>query len=131
MDRPRLNIDDLYLTKQKMDINRLEIYNKLLLRIHKKIQTASKLREQSNFCSFVMPQVLIGYPNYNHKECLQYILNVLDEDGFKHKYIEPNLLLISWEHWIPSHVREQYKNKTGISIDKFGKKTKERNIFKI
>jgi hypothetical protein len=118
--KPQLNIDELYETKQKTDLNKLELYNKLLLKIHTKIKTASRQRNSDNFCSFVMPEILIGFPNYNLSECLVFIVDSLETNGFLTKYIHPNLLFISWNHWIPKYVREEYKKKTGISIDSMG-----------
>ena len=67
-----------------------------------------------------MPEVLIGYPNYNFEECLLYVISCLQRDGFLTKYIHPNLILISWRHVVPKYVRDEYKNKTGKVIDKFG-----------
>jgi|TARA_B110000483_G_C18114555_1_gene511080 hypothetical protein len=130
-DTPRINIDELYQTKQKIDLNRLELFNKLLKRIHIKIKHSSKQREQLNFCSFVMPEILIGYPNYNQAECLNYIISILEKDGFNCKYIHPNLLMISWNHWVPEYVRNEIKKKTGIQVDSYGnKKEKIYNPFK-
>jgi hypothetical protein len=126
MDVPRLNIEELYETKKKIDLNRVDIYNKLLSKIHTKIKTASRQRVQTNFCSYLMPEVLIGYPNYNFSECLNYIVDKLESDGFIYKYIHPNLLLISWNHWVPSYVREQIKKKTGIMVDSYGNEIKEK-----
>ena len=37
MNKPQLNIDELYDTKQKNDLNKLDLYTKLLLKIHTKI----------------------------------------------------------------------------------------------
>lgn len=120
MNVPRLNIEELYETKKKIDLNRLETYNKLLTKIHSKIKTASRQTIQTNFCSFVMPELLIGYPNYNFSECLNYIIDKLEVDHFLCKYIHPNLLLISWNHWVPSYVREQIKKNTGVAVDCYG-----------
>lgn len=118
--KPQINIDELYETKQKNDLNKLELYNKLLLKIHTKIKTASRQRNSDNFCSFVMPEMLIGFPNYNFSECLVFIVDSLETNGFLTRYIHPNLLFISWNHWIPKYVREEYKKKTGIAIDSLG-----------
>jgi len=126
MDFPRLNIEELYETKKKIDLNRLEIYNKLLSKIHSKIKIVSRQREQINFCSYLMPEILIGYPNYNFSECLNYVIDKLESDNFLCKYIHPNLLMISWNHWVPSYVREQIKKKTGISVDSYGNELKDK-----
>ena len=126
MDVPRLNIEELYETKKKIDLNRVDIYNKLLIKIHGKIKIASRQRQQNNFCSYLMPEILIGYPNYNFSECLNYIIDNLELDNFLCKYIHPNLLLISWNHWVPAYVREQIKKKTGVAVDCYGNEIKDK-----
>ena len=118
--KPQLNIDDLYETKKKNDLNKLELFNKLLVKIHTKIKTASRQRNSDNFCSFVMPEILVGFPNYNLSECLVFVVDSLETNGFLTRYIHPNLLFISWNHWIPKYVRDEYKKKTGIAIDSMG-----------
>ena len=119
-EEPRLNIDELYETKKKIDMTRLSIYVKLLKRIHTQIKMTSKMRENNQICFFVMPEVLIGYPNYDLSECLSYIIDRLNTDGFSTRYVHPNLLMICWSHWIPSYVRDEIKKKTGKEIDQYG-----------
>lgn len=132
MDDPHLNIDELYETKRKCDLNRVSIYTKLLNKIHTKIKTASKQRNSNQFCSFVMPEVLLGYPNYNFAECLNFILDRLDQDGFITRYIHPNLIFICWSHWVPGYVREELQKKTNLQVDSFGNtlEKKEKNVVK-
>jgi len=128
---PHINIDDLYETKKKNDLNRLEIYNKLLIKVHNRIKTASRMRNSENFCHFIMPEILVGYPNYKLSDCLVFIMDCLQKDGFLTRYVHPNLLFISWNHWIPVHVREEYKKKTGISINSYGESIqKDKSIVK-
>ena len=117
---PRLNIDELYETKQRIDLQKVNIFNKLLEKIHQRIKVASRQRNNNEFCYYVMPEVLVGYPNYNFDECLLYIISCLESDGFLTKYMHPNLILISWRHVVPKYVRDEYKKKTGKTVDKFG-----------
>ena len=126
-DIPHINIDDLYETKQRIDIQRVNLYNKLITKIHSKIRTASRQRNSKAFCHFVMPEVLIGYPNYNFQECLFYVIQVLKEDGFLVRYVHPNLLLISWNHWVPNYVRDEIYKKTGKRVDKFGNEIEDKS----
>jgi hypothetical protein len=119
-EEPRLNIDELYETKKKSNMNRLSIYIKLLKRIHTQIKMTSKMRENNQICYFVMPEVLIGYPNYDLAECLSFIINRLETDGFATRYVHPNLLMICWSHWVPSYVRDEIKKKTGKEINEYG-----------
>lgn len=131
VQKPSLNIDELYGLKQKKDLNRMKIYNKLINKIHNKIKYTSKLLKNEEFCSFLMPEVLLGYPNYNFKECLYFVLDNLKEDGFNVRYVHPNLLLIYWGHWIPSYVREQIKEKINIDVNQYGEKeNKTKSILK-
>ena len=65
---PRLNIDELYETKQKSDLQKVNIFNKLLEKIHYRIKVASRQRKNNEFCYYVMPEVLIGYPNYDFQK---------------------------------------------------------------
>ena len=44
-----LDIEELYETKQKIDLNRLKLYNNLLLRIHSKIKIASRQKRPNEF----------------------------------------------------------------------------------
>ncbi len=119
---PHLNIDELYERKKKSDLNRLEGFNNLLLKIHSKIKIISRQPNSINFCCYVIPEILIGYPNYDVGDCIGYITFRLNNDGFLTRYVHPNMLFISWDHWIPTYVREEYKRKTGIEIDQFGNK---------
>ena len=120
MDIPRINIDELYESKKKNNLTRLDIYNKLLIKVHNRIKTASRIKNNENFCTFLMPEVLIGYPNYNLEECLLFIIDKLQIDGFLTRYIHPNLLMISWNHWVPSYVRDEIKKKTGKQVNCYG-----------
>jgi hypothetical protein len=120
MDIPRINIDELYETKKKNNLTRLDIYTKLLIKVHNRIKTASRVKNNENFCTYIMPEVLIGYPNYNLDECLVYIIDKLQIDGFLTRYVHPNLLMISWNHWVPGYVRDEIKKKTGTQVNSYG-----------
>lgn len=117
---PRLDIDELYETKQRSDIQRVTTFNRLLEKVHERIKVASRQRVNNEFCYFVMPEVLIGYPNYDFEQCLLYILSCLKRDGFLTKYIHPNLVLISWRHIVPRYVREELRTRTGRNYDQYG-----------
>lgn len=141
MDIPRINIDELYETKKKNNLTRVDIYNKLLIKIHNRIKLSSRIKTNENFCTYIMPEVLIGYPNYNLEECLVFIIDKLQTDGFLTRYIHPNLLMISWNHWVPSYVRDEIKKKTGKEVNCYGevenksivkfndKEKKEKNVY--
>lgn len=118
----KLNLDELYEKKQQHDLHTISIYNKILNRIHLKIKVVSRTNITNQFCWFVIPEMMIGVPKYDHGACTAYIIDKLRENGFVIRYTHPNLLFISWKHWIPSYVRNEIKKKTGVVIDGYGNK---------
>jgi hypothetical protein len=123
----KVNIDELYEKKRKQDLNKLDLFNKILNRIHVKIKTISRQKVDEQACWFLVPETIIGVPRYDQAGCIAYLISKLQTNGFNVRYIHPNLLFISWNHWVPSYVRTEIKNKTGITLNEYGKKVEEEN----
>jgi hypothetical protein len=90
-----LDIKDLYSTINEKNIKRLEIYDNVLVKCHKRIKYNSSL--ERTYCFYQIPEFIIGVPLYRVTEMRTYIINSLKNNGFKIMYIEPNWLFISWE----------------------------------
>ncbi len=116
----KLNMDELYVKKQQQDLNVMNNYNKILVRIHNKIKYVSKQLINEQCCWYVVPEMMIGIPKYNHNDCTAYVIEKLRDNGFIVCYTHPNLLFISWKHWVPSYVRNEIKKKTGQLVDEYG-----------
>jgi len=121
----KINLDDLYEKKKQYDLHKLDLYNKILNRIHVKIKTISRQKIDEQFCWFVVPEVIIGVPKYDQGDCIGYLVQKLKDNGFAVKYYHPNTLFICWNHFVPSYVRTELKKKTGIVIDEYGNKINE------
>lgn len=121
----KLNIDDLYEKKKQYDLNKLALYNKILNRIHVRIKTTARQKIDEQFCWFLVPEVMIGVPKYDNALCIAYLLDKIKENGFNVRYIHPNTLFISWQHWVPSYVRTELKKKTGIVVDEYGNRVED------
>ena len=121
----KLNLDELYEKKREHDLRKLEVFNKILNRIHHKIKLTSRQKLDEQYCWFVVPETMIGIPKYDQGACIAYLLDKLKTNGFVCRYLHPNVLFISWKHWIPAYVRTELKKKTGQNIDGFGKFIKE------
>ena len=106
----KINLDDLYEKKREHDLSKLNIFNRLLGRIHNKIKLTSRQKHDEQFCWFVVPEMMIGVPKYDQGAAIAYIMDKLTNNGFVTKYIHPNLIFISWKHWIPHYVEEDKKN---------------------
>jgi len=121
----KLNIDELYEKKRQQDVNKLTLFNKILNRIHVKIKTVSRQKVDEQFCWFLVPETIIGVPRYDQAACIAYLIDKLNKNGFNVRYIHPNMLFISWMHFVPSYVRTELKKKTGIVVNEFGVKIDE------
>jgi hypothetical protein len=119
---PQLDLDELYEKKQKQDQQQLDLYNKILGRIHTRIKTVARQYKDQHYCWYVIPETIIGVSRYNQPGCIAYVFDQLQKNGFSVRYIHPNTLYICWHNWIPSYIRSEIKQKTGIEIDAFGKR---------
>ena len=116
----KLNLDELFEKKQIHDLATTKNYNAILNRVHNKIKLTSRQQIDSHYCWFVIPEVMIGVPKYDVATCISYVIGKLQENGFNVRYTHPNLLLISWQHWVPSYVRTEIEKKTGVKVDGYG-----------
>jgi hypothetical protein len=123
----KINIDELYEKKRHQDLSKLELFKKILNRIHVRIKTTARQNIEDKFCWFVIPEVIIGIPKYDQSACIAYIMDTLQTNGFQVRYFHPNTIFISWNHWVPSYVRTEIKKKTGIIINEYGEKIKNEN----
>lgn len=123
----KINLDELYDTKKEKDLQKLQVFNRILNRIHTKIKMTSRQKINSNFCWYIVPEVMLGIVNYDRVMCISYIIAKLEENDFQIRYTHPNLIFISWGHYIPTYVRTEFKKKTGISIDEHGNKKEDGN----
>lgn len=122
----KINLDDLFEKKREIAENKLQLYNKILNRIHAKIKLTSRQNQgKEQFCWYLIPEMMIGVSRYNVAECTGYILRKLRENNFVVRYTNPNLIFISWQHWVPGYVRQEYKKQTGHVIDGFGNEIDE------
>jgi hypothetical protein len=116
----KINIDDLYENKQKRDLKQISIFNKILNRVQKRIELTARNKRNDKHIWFVIPEYIFGEPIYDKADCIAYVITKLETDKFHIRYVHPNTLFVSWEHWIPSYGRAEFKKKTGLVMDEHG-----------
>ena len=124
--REKISLDELFTQDKSESHNKTKIYKKILQRVHNKIKLTSRQRNNMKCCWFVIPEFMLGLPKYDTGACTAYLMGKLEENGFIVKYTYPNLLFISWNHYIPDYERMAIKKEQGISIDGFGNIIKKR-----
>tara|TARA_B100000900_G_C20236208_1_gene575951 strand:- start:62 stop:490 length:429 start_codon:yes stop_codon:yes gene_type:complete len=90
-----LNINSLFEEQDKKVLNRLKLFDDILVQIHNKIKLNSK--NKTFYCTHQIPEFLIGKPLYKVEDLRKYLIDSLKRDKFDVLYIHPNLLFISWE----------------------------------
>jgi hypothetical protein len=116
----KINLDELYERKKAHDLAKLTLYNKILHTIHTKIKIVSRQKVDAQICWYVVPEFVLGAPRFDQASCISFLMEKLEKNKFCVKYIHPNLLLISWAHWVPTYIRQEFKRKTGLQMDEFG-----------
>ena len=116
----KINLDELFERKKLHDLATTQNYNTILNRVHNKIKLTSRQQIAEHYCWFIVPEVMIGVPKYDIGTCIAYVIDKLQQNGFQMRYTHPNMLFISWQHWVPAYVRAEIKKKTGVVIDGYG-----------
>lgn len=104
---PFLSPSELFEKQTKLDKIRLDIYNKILGTVHQKIRTVARLPNSTQMTHFDVPEWQPGYPRFDPKDCVLYLVWNLRLAGFKVVYIPSNRLLISWRDHSEQYFMEE------------------------
>ena len=88
LDKMQSNFDNKLLKKKK-------VYDKILIRIHSLMKESAT--NGKDMCMYVVPEIILGLPIYNLKECLVYIKDTFVNNGFKCVVCEPNIVFVFWK----------------------------------
>lgn len=119
LEPTKLNLDELYDDQINKRHYISDTYNIILKRIHAKIKNISRCREYNMLCWYVVPDLVFGRQKYDIGECISFLMNALIADGCKVRYIGPNLLCISWVHYVPKYARKKLKQQ-GVRVSDKG-----------
>jgi hypothetical protein len=90
-----LNLYDLKSVHSRRTKTKKEIYNKIFKKVCKKIKQYNN-QYFAKDCSYSVRSIQWGYPLFNVKYCIVYIMLQLKKKGFDVKYDPPNTIHISW-----------------------------------
>lgn len=120
-----VNIDDLFSKADKKAKHQLQLYTKILNRIHDHIRNFGRFAPNARQTAFDIPPILFGEVHYVLSDCVDFVMRQLEDNGFTVRFTGPNRVHISWAEWIPGYVRTEYYKQTGNRIDERGQVTVE------
>lgn len=95
MSNTKISLFDLYEIKKQKDNKINEAFNIILNGCNKKIISIAKLGGQKLY--YNIPPIIIGYPLYNYKVCVDYIIKSLQKSGLYVSILpNNNTIYISW-----------------------------------
>jgi len=111
------SITSLHEEKTLKESSKNDIFKIVLNKIIQKIIYTNKHTEQT-YIIFEIPKILIGYPQYDMKSCLLFIMNKLNENGYLVDFVDPFYLYIDWgstcktkQMNIKSNISSKHKDK--------------------
>jgi Family of unknown function (DUF5759) len=96
MSKPKIpSIDALQREKTVKDESKVEIFTVVLNKCIEKILYSNRHTDKT-YVIFEVPKILIGYPSYDMKSCILFLITQLSQHGYLVEFIEPFYLYIDW-----------------------------------
>lgn len=89
------SINSLHKEKFIKETSKIDIYNIVINKCVEKIVYTNRHTDKT-YIIFEIPKILIGYPNYDMKSCILFVINKLSQSGYMIEFIEPFYLYIDW-----------------------------------
>jgi hypothetical protein len=115
----KISIDQLFERKHAQDLKQISTFNKILNRVHRRIQITSR-HKRDRHVWFTIPEYIIGENVYSNPDCVAFVVAKLTKNGFFVRYFHPNTIFVSWDSYVPSYVRSEFKRRSGVTIDENG-----------
>lgn len=88
-------IEALRKEKDYKQTSREEMFKIVLNKCIEKVMYTNRFTDKT-FVIFEVPQILIGFPNYDMKMCILFLKTVLSQHGYIVEFIDPFYLYIDW-----------------------------------
>lgn len=110
-------IEDQHNIQQK----KLDVYNKILRKVFNKIELINKRKKTELI--YEVPNYIFGYPLYDNRTCMVFVISSLRKKGFYVKFNFPNILFISWKFLVQNSLKTvtynlMKKNDETVKINK-------------
>jgi hypothetical protein len=100
---PQLTLAELYSVQKQKQVARHDSYDRVLELCHRRVRTVATYGGMNSF--FEIPGMIIGYPLYNIRECMNYVIEAMRKSGFLVQILPPPHFAVMYISWEPSEVR--------------------------
>ncbi len=123
------SIDSLQKEKNSKENSKVDIFNIVLSKCIEKIVYTNRHTDKT-FIIFEVPKILIGYPQYDMRTCILFLISKLSAHKYLIEFIDPFYLYIDWgsvpssstktaSPSLPSSLPTQLKKQTHALLKKF------------
>lgn len=88
-----LRADELGTIIRKREARRDAAFKKVLAQTHARLRSAAKY---DVMCWVSVPEMVLGEVQYDHKECVDFVVSSLKNGGFNVRVYEPGTLFVYW-----------------------------------
>jgi hypothetical protein len=89
------SINSLHKEKSVKEEGKFEIFNIVLNKCIEKIVYSNRHTDKT-YVIFEVPKILIGYPMYDMRSCILFLMAKLSQHGYLVEFMEPFYLYIDW-----------------------------------
>lgn len=110
-----MDIYKLIKKKEKKQDYKDELFNKILLQCHRRIEYCSNSGDLYGI--FTIPNYVIGYPLFDKRECCDFLTKNLNSNGFKVQTFNDEYIYITWAHIYLSYKEDKDKEKKLLDFE--------------
>lgn len=110
-----MDINKLLKKKEKKQDYKNELFNKILLQCHRRIEYCSNTGDL--YAIFTIPNYVIGYPLFDKRECNNFLTMNLSSNGFKIQSFNDEYIYITWAHAYICYKENQEKEKNLLNYE--------------
>ena len=100
---PLLNLQELYNLKKKKDQHKNITFDKIIEQCHRRIRNIAQHGGMNTF--YEIPGLLIGYPLYNIRDCMEYVVDKMRKNGFLVQILPPPHVCVIYISWDPAELK--------------------------
>jgi Family of unknown function (DUF5759) len=102
---PHISLNELYNIQRDKQKNKTLCFDKILELCHRRIRNVASYNGLNTF--YEIPGLLVGYPLFDVRDCLEYLVKSLRRSGFLVQILPPPHMAVVYISWDPAELEER------------------------